>query len=91
MPAYPLNNFLHKKSHVRNSFLSYLALPQKYIGMSTSETLESLSKDDDTVKENIAKKFNLHPINVYHIVLDPVCQMEVTFLGVEFLTVLYPG
>ena len=53
--------------------------------------LGTLSKDDDDGSENIGKKneFACFQTSIASIWIRSICQMQATFLGVEFLRILF--
>ena len=57
----------------------------------TAQTLALSKDDDDGGSENVAKKMNLRSFKLNRVDLDPlnVCQMQATFPGVEFLSILF--
>ena len=56
-----------------------------------AQTLALSKDDDDGGSENVAKKMNLRSFKLNRVDLDllNICQMQATFAGVEFLSILF--
>ena len=56
-----------------------------------AQTLALSKDDDDGGSENVAKKMNLRSFKLNRVDFDPlnICQMQATFPGVEFLSILF--